>query len=69
MYAINSHSQSPVSVEVPVQGLFPLKSIWRCRISALQVPEHAPQLSHVVHAPSSVNYSKRDQCHPFNQPM
>ena len=52
-YQIYLHSQGPVSVEVPVQGLFPLKSIWRCLMSALQVPAQAPQLSHVVQAPSS----------------
>ena len=46
-------SQSPVSLEVPVHGLLPLKSICRCLMSALQVPEHAPQLSQVVQAPSS----------------
>ena len=47
------HSQGPVSVEVPEQGLLPLKSICRCLISALQVPAHAPQLSQVVQSPSS----------------
>ena len=55
LYFIHLHSQGPVSVEVPVQGLLPLNSIWRCRISASHVPAHAPQLSHVVHAPSTVN--------------
>ena len=51
--SINLHSHGPVSSDVPVQGLFPLNSICRCRISALQVPAHAPQLSHVVQSPSS----------------
>ena len=55
LYFIHLHSQGPVSVEVPVQGLLPLNSIWRCRISASHVPAHVPQLSHVVHAPSTVN--------------
>ena len=54
-----SHSQGPVSVGVAVHGLLPLKSISRCRMSALQVPAHAPQLSHVVQAPSSENDCSR----------
>ena len=53
-------SQGPVSVEVPVHGLLPLKSIWRGRISALQVPEHAPQLSQVVQAPSSETWDNKN---------
>ena len=51
--SLNSHSQGPVSSDIPVHGLLPLKSMLRGRISALQVPEHAPQLSHVVQSPSS----------------
>ena len=51
-----SLSQGPVSLELPVQGRFPLHSIERCLVFVLQVPEHAPQLSHVVHAPSTENF-------------
>ena len=46
-------TQGPVSVEVPVQGSLPLKSIERDLVNVLQVPEHAPQLSHDVHVPST----------------
>ena len=46
-------SQGPASFAVPVQGSFPSKSIERCRVSVLQVPEHVPQLSHAVHSPST----------------
>ena len=45
--------QFPVWLDVPVHGIFPLYSIDRVLVLVLQVPEHAPQLSHVVHTPST----------------
>ena len=50
---IYSLTQFPVSVEVPLHGMLPLNCIMRTLVFVLHVPEHAPQLAHTVHDPST----------------
>ena len=53
LLSFNPLIQFPVSLAVPVHGIFPLKSMDLVLVLLLHVPEHAPQLSHVVHTPST----------------
>ena len=50
-------SHGPVSIGLGMHRLLPLKSIERCLVFVLQVPEQAPQLSHTVQDPSTENFN------------